>query len=284
MSIPTTPLLPPSSQREAEALARQWARDPRWSDVERTYTAADVIRLRGRATQDADPRPGVVRRIHDALLRADRIALAESGKGETDWPAPLVADAEAGFGRHLDVFGLTRRMITDGAAEVHLEDRAAVAETDGPVLVPTAQHVRSLNAARLAADVAGVPAVVIGRTDALGATLLTTDADDRDREFLTGERTTEGFHRVRPGIDQAISRGLAYAPYVDLLRMTGTLDPDEARRFAGAIHARFPGTRLAYDCSPGLDHSSIRSLARGGAELGAGDVDLLDAELVGQLS
>jgi isocitrate lyase len=284
MPIPTAPLLPPSLQPVAESLARHWVSDPRWAGVERTYAAADVIRLRGRAAGKADPAPGVMRWIHDALLRADRIALAESGKGETDWPAALVADAEAGFGRHLDVFGLTRRMITDGAAEVHLEDRADVAGTAGPVLVPTSQHVRSLNAARLAADVAGVPTVIVGRTDAWGATLLTTDADDRDREFLTGERTTEGFHRVRPGIDQAISRGLAYAPYVDLLRMTGTLDPDEARRFAAAIHARFPGTRLAYDCSPALAHTTLRRLARGGTAPGAGDVGLLDAELVGQLS
>ena len=280
MSIPTIPLLPPSLQPEAEALARHWASDPRWDGVERTYSAADVVRLRVRVAEQAAAVPGVARRVHDSLLRADRIALAEIGKGETDWPAPLVADAEAGFGGHLDVFARTRRMITEGAAEVHLEDRAAVARTDGTVLVPTSQHVRSLNAARLAADIAGLPTVIIGRTDALTATLLTTDADDRDREFLTGGRTAAGLHHVRPGIDQAISRGLAYAPYVDLLRIgTGTLDLDEARRFAEAIHSRYPGKRLAYDCSPAFDRGPDRVEPDLTSHVG-----LPEAELAGQLS
>jgi isocitrate lyase len=217
--------------------------------------------------------PSVVRRINNALLRADRIATVEGGKGETDWLVPIVADAEAGFGGHLNVFELTRSMIAAGAAGIHLEDQLAsekkCGHMGGKVLVPTSQHVRSLNAARLAADLAGVPTVIVARTDALAANLLTTDADERDAAFCTGERTAEGFHRIRPGMESAIARGLAYAPYADLLWMeTGTPDLEEARRFAEAIRAQYPDQRLAYNCSPSfnwrrhLDDSGIAKFQR----------------------
>jgi len=201
--------------------------------------------------------PALVKRLNNALLRADQIDWSE-GRNGTHWLAPIVADAEAGFGGPLNAYELMRSMIEAGAAGVHYEDQLAsekkCGHLGGKVLVPTAQFVRTLNAARLAADVLGVPTVVVARTDALSAALLTSDVDEYDREFLTGERTAEGFYRVRDGIDAAISRGLAYAPYADLVWFeTSTPDMGEAKDFADAIHERFPGKLLAYNCSPSFN-------------------------------
>ena len=201
--------------------------------------------------------PALVRRFNNALLRADQIDWAE-GRNGTHWLAPIVADAEAGFGGPLNAFELMRAMIEAGAAGVHYEDQLAsekkCGHLGGKVLVPTQQFVRTLNAARLAADVCGVPTVLVARTDALSAALLTSDVDEYDRDFVTGERTAEGFYRVRDGIDAAISRGLAYAPYADLVWFeTSTPDLGEAREFAAAIHERFPGKPLAYNCSPSFN-------------------------------
>jgi isocitrate lyase len=220
--------------------------------------------------------PSVVKKINNALLRADQIEHAEGG-AKRRWLAPIVADAEAGFGGPLNAYELMKSMIEAGAAAVHFEDQLAsekkCGHLGGKVLVPTSQFIRTLVSARLAADVCGVPTVLIARTDANGANLLTSDVDERDRPFCTGERTGEGFFRVRPGLDQAIARGLAYAPYADLVWCeTSTPDLDEARRFAEAIHAKFPGKPLAYNCSPSfnwrakLDEATI---ARFQEELGA---------------
>jgi isocitrate lyase len=216
--------------------------------------------------------PEVVRRINHALRRADQIDRAAGAAG-TDWFAPIVADGEAGFGGPLNVFELTKAMIEAGAAGVHFEDQLAAEKKcghlGGKVLIPTAAAIRHLVAARLAADVQGVPTVLIARTDAEAATLLTTDVDPRDRPFATGERTPEGFYRVRCGLESAVARGLAYAPYADLVWCeTATPDLDEARRFAAAIHARFPGKPLAYNCSPSfnwqatLDDAAIAEFQR----------------------
>jgi len=201
--------------------------------------------------------PNVVRRINSALQRADQIHHAEGHNG-IDWYLPIVADAEAGFGGVLNAFELMKGMIEAGAAGVHFEDQLSSAKKcghmGGKVLLPTREAVQKLVAARLAADVLGVPTVLIARTDALGAALLTSDVDPRDGEFITGERTVEGFHRVRCGLDQAIARGLAYAPYCDLVWFeSGRPDLDEARRFAAAIHARYPGKMLAFNCSPSFN-------------------------------
>jgi isocitrate lyase len=201
--------------------------------------------------------PALVRRLNNALLRADQIDWAE-GRNGTHWLAPILADAEAGFGGPLNAYELMRTMIEAGAAGVHYEDQLAsekkCGHLGGKVLVPTQQFVRTLNAARLAADVCGVPTVLVARTDALSAALLTSDVDSYDRDFVTGERTAEGFYRVRDGIDAAISRGLAYAPYADLVWFeTSTPDLGEAREFAEAIHERFPGKPLAYNCSPSFN-------------------------------
>jgi isocitrate lyase len=201
--------------------------------------------------------PAVVRRINNALRRADQIHWAE-GKNGLDWYAPIVADAEAGFGGALNAYELMRSMIEAGAAGVHYEDQLAsekkCGHLGGKVLVPTGQFIRTLTAARLAADVAGVPSVLIARTDALSATLLTSDHDPRDREFVTGERTTEGFFHVQDGIEPAIQRSLAYAPYADVLWFeTSTPDMDDAKQFADRIHAEFPGKLLAYNCSPSFN-------------------------------
>jgi len=201
--------------------------------------------------------PSVVRRINNALRRADQIQWAE-GTGDADWLVPIVADAEAGFGGPLNAFELMKSMIEAGAAGVHFEDQLSsekkCGHLGGKVLVPTAQFLRTLQAARLAADVCGVPTVLVARTDALSATLLTSDVDERDREFLTGERTPEGFFRVRDGLEPAIARALAYAPFADLLWFeTSTPDLDEALEFAQAVHARFPGKLLAYNCSPSFN-------------------------------
>ncbi|MFF2787405.1 isocitrate lyase [Streptomyces sp. NPDC058049] len=329
----------------AEQLKQRWADDPRWTGIERTYTAEDVVRLSGSVREEhtlarrgaerlwrqlheqdyihalgaltggqavqqvraglqaiylsgwqvaADANqaghtypdqslypvnsvPQVVRRINNALLRADQIATAEGGTDTTDWLAPIVADAEAGFGGPLNAFELTKAMIAAGAAGIHYEDQLAsekkCGHLGGKVLVPTSQHVRTLNAARLAADIADTPTLIIARTDALAATLLTSDVDERDAEFCTGERTAEGFYHVRNGMAPVIARGLAYAPYADLIWVeTGTPDLEQAREFAEAIHAQYPDQMLAYNCSPSfnwkaaLDDDQIAKFQR---ELGA---------------
>lgn len=309
----------------AAELQEIWDTDPRWDGVERTYSAEDVVRIRGSVREDAtlahrgaenlwnllhtedyiralgaytggqavqqvraglkaiylsgwqvaadgnlagqtypdqslypaNSVPAVVRRINNALLRQDQLEHAE-GEITQDWLAPIVADAEAGFGGPLNAYELAQSLIQSGAAGIHWEDQLAsekkCGHLGGKVLVPTQQHIRTLNAARLAADVAGVPTVIIARTDALAADLLTSDVDERDREFTTGERTSEGFYRIRPGIESVISRGLAFAPYADLLWVeTGEPDIELAREFAAAIHARFPGKLLAYNCSPSFN-------------------------------
>ena len=200
--------------------------------------------------------PTVIRRINNALLRAEQVARVEGE--ERSYLVPIVADAEAGFGGPLNAYELTMAMIEAGAAGIHFEDQLAsekkCGHLGGKVLVPTGQFIRTLQAARLAADVAGVPTVLVARTDALAATLLTSDVDERDRPFLTGERTAEGYFRVTAGLDAPIARALSYAPYADLLWCeTSTPDLDQARRFAEAVHDRFPGKLLAYNCSPSFN-------------------------------
>src|SRR5690349_12098110 len=311
--------------RDSKHIEQAWESDKRWQGITRTYSADDVLRLRGsidikytlaemgaerlwqllhsepyvaalgaltgnQAVQQvraglkaiylsgwqvaadanlsgqmypdqslypANSVPHVVKRINQALQRADQIQHSE-GKGDIDWFAPIVADGEAGFGGPLNVFELTKAMIEAGAAGVHFEDQLAsekkCGHMGGKVLISTQQAIKNLVAARLAADVMDVPTVIIARTDANAANLLTSDIDERDRPFLTGQRTAEGFFRVREGLDQAIARGLAYAPYADLI-WCETSEPNlaEARRFADAIHARFPGKLLAYNCSPSFN-------------------------------
>ena len=312
-------------QDAARELETQWSSDDRWSGIARTYSAEDVVRLRGSVVEEhtlarlgaerlwqliqaeqpvralgaltggqavqmvragleaiylsgwqvaADANlagatypdqslypvnsvPAVVRRFNNALLRADQIDHAE-GRNGTHWLAPILADAEAGFGGPLNAYELMRTMIEAGAAGVHYEDQLSsekkCGHLGGKVLVPTQQFIRTLGAARLAADVCGVSTVLVARTDALSAALLTSDVDEYDRDFVTGERTSEGFYRVRDGIEAAISRGLAYAPYADLVWFeTSTPDLGEAREFAQAIHERFPGKPLAYNCSPSFN-------------------------------
>ncbi|GGK83589.1 isocitrate lyase [Planomonospora parontospora subsp. parontospora] len=325
----------------AEELRREWETDPRWKGTERTYTAEDVVRLRGSVQEEhtlaklgaerlwdllhsedyvhalgaltgnqavqqvkaglkaiylsgwqvaadanlgaqtypdqslypANSVPAVVRRINNALLRADQITWSEGDESAPHWLAPIVADAEAGFGGVLNAFELMKGMIAAGAAGVHWEDQLAsekkCGHLGGKVLIPTGQHIKTLNAARLAADVAGVPSLIIARTDAQAATLLTSDVDPRDQKFVTGDRTAEGFYRVRNGVDACIARGLAYAPHSDLLWMeTSTPDLDVAREFAEAIKARYPDQMLAYNCSPSfnwkkhLDDSTIAKFQR----------------------
>jgi isocitrate lyase len=210
--------------------------------------------------------PAVVKRINQCLARADQIAHLE-GDDSTCWFAPIVADAEAGFGGPLNAFELMKSMIEAGAAGVHFEDQLAsekkCGHLGGKVLVPTCSFLRTLNAARLAADVGGVPTLLVARTDADAANLLTSDVDERDRPFLTGERTVEGFFRVRAGIEQAIARGLAYAPYADLV-WCETSKPDlaEARHFAEGLHARYPEKLLAYNCSPSFNWKKHPTPAR----------------------
>ncbi|MGP3958083.1 isocitrate lyase [Nonomuraea sp. 3N208] len=325
----------------AEQLRDEWENDPRWEGVERTYSAEDVVRLRGSVQEEhtlarlgaerlwnllhtedyvhalgaltgnqavqqvkaglkaiylsgwqvaadanlgaqtypdqslypANSVPAVVRRINNALLRADQITWSEGIADAPHWLAPIVADAEAGFGGVLNAFELMKGMIAAGAAGVHWEDQLAsekkCGHLGGKVLIPTGQHIKTLNAARLAADVCGVSSLIIARTDAQAATLLTSDVDPRDQQFTTGERTGEGFYRVRNGIQACIARGLAYAPYSDLLWMeTGTPDLDVAREFAEAIKAEYPDQMLAYNCSPSfnwkkhLDDSTIAKFQR----------------------
>jgi isocitrate lyase len=328
----------------ASEMLSRWASDPRWTGIERPYTAADVIRLRGsvriehtlarmgaerlwdllrnepfvaalgaltgnQAVQQvqaglkaiylsgwqiagdanlagqmypdqslypANSAPTLVRAINNALLRADQIQTSE-GKGDIYWFAPIVADAEAGFGGPLNAFELMKALIEAGAAGVHFEDQLASAKKcghmGGKVLVPAPMFVQKLIAARLAADIMGVPAVLVARTDAHSARLLTGGGDEHDEPFLTGERTVDGFVGYRGGVEAAIARGLAYAPYADMIWCeTSEPDMDEARQFAEGIHRQFPGKLLAYNCSPSfhwrrkLDEASIAIFQR---ELGA---------------
>jgi isocitrate lyase len=224
----------------------------------------------------ANSAPVLVRRINNALQRADQIHWAE-GDRDRHWLAPIVADAEAGFGGPLNAFELMKSMIEAGAAGVHFEDQLAsekkCGHLGGKVLVPTGQFIRTLTAARLAADVLDVPTVLVARTDALSATLLTSDVDERDRPFCTGERTPEGFFLVEAGLESAIARSLAYAPHADLLWFeTSTPDLGEAREFAQAIHERFPGKLMAYNCSPSFNwkrHLDDAGIASFQEELGA---------------
>jgi len=335
--------------RQAARLGREWQTDARWKDTARTYSAEDVIRLRGTVREEftlarrgaerlrrllaceeavtalgavtgnqavqqvraglqaiylsgwqvaADANlagqtypdqslypvnsvPQVVRRINNALLRADQITWSESADGDVrpapHWLAPIVADAEAGFGGVLNAYELMKSMIAAGAAGVHWEDQLAsekkCGHLGGKVLIPTGQHIKTLNAARLAADVCGVPTLVIARTDAHAATLLTSDIDDRDQPFVTGDRTPEGFYRVRNGLGPCIARGLAYAPYADLIWMeTSTPDLDVAREFAEAIKTEYPDQLLAYNCSPSFNwraHLDESTIAKFGKELAA---------------
>jgi isocitrate lyase len=331
--------------RQAELMAAEWASHARWAGVARSYSADDVLRLRGsihiehtlarlgaerlwsllhaepyvhalgamtgnQAVQQvaaglkaiyasgwqvaadnnlsgemypdqslypANSCPELVRRINKALLRADQIHHAE-GKNSAYWFAPIVADAEAGFGGNLNAFEIMKAMIEAGAAAVHFEDQLSSAKKcghlGGKVVVPTREFIEKLIAARLAADVMGVPTLIIARTDADSARLLLSDVDPRDREFITSsERTPEGFYHFRGGIEASIARGLAYAPYADLLWMeTSTPNLDEARRFADAIHDQFPGKMLAYNCSPSFNwrqHLDCDTIARFQQELGA---------------
>jgi len=334
-----------SQHRSAEEIQRSWESAPRWQGIHRSYTAGDVVRLRGtvhiehslarlgserlwhllsheppvralgaltgnqaiqqvaaglkaiylsgwqvaadansagqmypdQSLYPADSVPSVVRRINHALQRADQIDHMEGRAGKIHWFAPIVADAEAGFGGDLNAFELMKAMVEAGASGVHFEDQLASAKKcghmGGKVLVPTQEFIRKLCAARLAADILDVPTVVVARTDAGSAALITSDSDPRDRDFLTGERTPEGFHGVRSGLEAAIARGLAYAPYADLIWCeTSTPDLDEARAFSEAIRARFPGKLLAYNCSPSFNWSRHLDAATIGAfqnELGA---------------
>jgi isocitrate lyase len=337
----------PDIAAAAEALREQWRTDPRWSGVERTYSAEDVVRLRGSVQEEhtlarrgaerlwelihrgdpdepvralgamtggqavqmvkagleaiylsgwqvaadanlagetypdqslypANSVPSVVRRINNALLRADQIAWAEGDAG-TDWMVPIVADAEAGFGGALNAFELMKSMVRAGAAGVHWEDQLAsekkCGHLGGKVLIPTGQHIRTLNAARLAADICGTPTLVVARTDALAADLLTSDVDPRDAQYCTGERTAEGFYRVDSGIEPVLTRVLAYAPYADLIWVeTGTPDLELARKVAETLHAQYPDKLLAYNCSPSFNwraHLDDETIARFQRELGA---------------
>jgi isocitrate lyase len=332
------------SDQLIQQLTDEWSASPRWQGVDRGYSAADVVRLRGtvqvehtlarlgaeklwhrlhnkdyvnalgamtgnqamqmakaglkaiylsgwQVAADAnnaltmypdqslypvDSVPTVVRKINNAFKRADELYHAEDDDS-IDWFVPIVADAEAGFGGVLNAFELMKAMIEAGAAGVHFEDQLASAKKcghmGGKVLVPTQDAVQKLVAARLAADVSGTPTILVARTDAEAANLLTTDVDDRDKEFCTGERTSEGFFRVKNGIDQAIARGLAYAPYADLVWCeTGKPDLEFAKAFAEAIRNHYPNKMLAYNCSPSfnwrknLDDATIAKFQR---ELGA---------------
>lgn len=333
-------------EQDAAALAHEWETNPRWQNIRRSYSAADVVKLRGSLIEEntlarrgaeklwdllhsedyvhalgaltgnqavqqvraglkaiylsgwqvaadanlagqtypdqslypANSVPSVVRRINNALARADQITWSENNT-DIDWYAPIVADAEAGFGGPLNAFELMKAMITAGAAGVHWEDQLAsekkCGHLGGKVLIPTKQHERTLNAARLAADVLDVPALIVARTDAEAATLLTSDADERDHRFLTGNRTSEGFYEVHNGMQPCIARGLAYAPYADLLWMeTSEPDLDAAREFAEAIKDRYPDQMLAYNCSPSfnwrqnLDEATIAKFQRELAGMG----------------
>lgn len=331
-------------EQQVQALKKDWAENPRWAGVKRSYTAEDVVRLRGSITIEhtlakrgaekmwgllhtepfvntlgaltgnqamqqvkaglkaiylsgwqvagdannagemypdqslypVNSVPTVVKRINNTFTRADQIQWSE-GKNDIDFFAPIIADAEAGFGGVLNAYELMKAMIEAGAAGVHFEDQLASVKKcghmGGKVLVPTREAVEKLTAARLAADVMGTPTLVIARTDAEAADLLTSDVDPIDQPFCTGERTVEGFYRVKPGFEQSVSRALAYAEVADLVWCeTGKPDLDFAKRFAEAVHAKFPGKMLAYNCSPSfnwkknLDDATIAKFQR---ELGA---------------
>ncbi|MBD0400674.1 isocitrate lyase [Flammeovirga sp. EKP202] len=321
-----------TKQERINALKEDWSTNPRWANIERPYSAEEVIKLQGnvfveyslarqgaekfwkglhtehfmaglgaltgnQAIQEveaglkaiylsgwqvaadanlagqmypdqslypADSVPKVVARINNALRRADQIQ-SVADKNDTDYMVPIIADAEAGFGGNLNAFELMKMMIESGASGVHFEDQLSSAKKcghlGGKVLVPTQEAINKLVAARLAADVCGVPTLIIARTDADAANLLTSDIDPRDREFIHGERSSEGFYEVKNGLDQAISRGLSYAPYADLIWCeTSHPDLEEAKRFAEAIHAKFPGKMLAYNCSPSFNWASKLSV------------------------
>ncbi len=331
-------------EQQVQALAKDWAENPRWKGIKRNYSAEDVVRLRGslqvehtlakrgaeklwhllntepfvntlgaltgnqamqqvkaglkaiylsgwqvagdanlagemypdQSLYPANSVPMVVKRINNTFTRADQIQWSE-GKNDVDYFAPIIADAEAGFGGVLNAYELMKSMIDAGASGVHFEDQLASVKKcghmGGKVLVPTREAVEKLNAARLAADVSGTPTLVIARTDAEAADLLTSDVDDLDKPFLTGERTVEGFFKTRPGIDQAIARAIAYAEYADLVWCeTGKPDLAFAKKFAEAVHAKHPGKMLAYNCSPSfnwkknLDDATIAKFQK---ELGA---------------
>ncbi len=227
-----------------------------WQVAADGNTAGDVYP--DQSLYPCDSAPALVKRINRALLRADQIESAEGKKSGVYWFAPIVADAEAGFGGSLNAYELMKSMIEAGAAAVHFEDQLSSAKKcghlGGKVVVPTREFIEKLIAARLASDVCGVPTILIARTDANSAGLLLSDADPRDREFIYGERTAEGFYQFRGGVDAAIARGLAYAPYADVIWCeTSTPDLAEARKFADAIHAKFPGKLLAYNCSPSFN-------------------------------
>lgn len=227
-----------------------------WQVAADNNTAGDVYP--DQSLYPCDSAPALVKRINRALLRADQIESAEGKRDGVYWFAPIVADAEAGFGGALNAYELMKAMIDAGAAGVHFEDQLSSAKKcghlGGKVVVPIREFIEKLTAARLAADVCGVPTILIARTDANSAGLLLSDADARDCEFVHGERTPEGFFQFRGGIDAAIARGLAYAPYADMLWCeTSSPDLAEARKFADAIHARFPGKLLAYNCSPSFN-------------------------------
>ena len=221
--------------------------------------------------------PSVVRRINNALLRADEIARTEGDDSVDNWVVPIVADGEAGFGGALNVYDLQKAMIGAGAAGTHWEDQLAsekkCGHLGGKVLIPTQQHIRTLNAARLASDVANVPSVVIARTDAEAATLITSDVDERDQPFITGERTAEGYYHVKNGIEPCIARAKSYAPYADMIWMeTGTPDLALAKQFAEAVHEEFPDQLLSYNCSPSFNwsaHLEADEIAKFQKELGA---------------
>lgn len=208
--------------------------------------------------------PSVVKKINNALLRADQIQSVNGG-GEKEYLVPIIADAEAGFGGNLNAFELMKQMIEAGAAAVHFEDQLSSAKKcghlGGKVLVPTQEAINKLISARLAADVLGVPSLIIARTDADAADLLTSDIDERDQKFVTGERTSEGFYVVKNGVEQGIDRGLSYAPYADLIWMeTSNPDLEQAKKFAEGIHAKFPGKILAYNCSPSFNWAARLSV------------------------
>lgn len=331
-------------QQQIKNLENSWATDPRWQGIERTYSAEDVVNLRGsvqiehtlarlganrlwdllhsedyvnalgavtgnqamqmvkaglkaiylsgwqvaadaniagqmypdQSLYPANSAPQLVKRINQTLQRADQIHHSE-GKDETYWFAPIVADAEAGFGGPLNAFELMKAMIEAGASGVHFEDQLAsekkCGHMGGKVLVPTSQFVNLLSSARLAADIMGVPTLLVARTDADSAKLITSDVDPRDHEFITGERTSEGFYNVEAGLPSAIARGLAYAPYADLIWCeTSTPTLEDAQTFADAIHAKFPGKMLAYNCSPSFNwsrHLDDATIAKFQRELGA---------------
>ncbi|AHC52201.1 isocitrate lyase [Sulfolobus acidocaldarius SUSAZ] len=310
---------------ETRRIEQEWSEDPRWKGIKRSYTASDVVKLRGSVRIEytlaklgaqklwkllntepyvatfgaltgsqavemakaglkaiyvsgwqvaadnnlsnqtypdlslypSNSVPNLIRRLNNALLRADQISWSE-GKRDVDYLLPIVADAEAGFGGPIHAFELTKAMIEAGAAGVHFEDQLAsekkCGHLGGKVLIPTGAFIRVLNAARLASDVLGVPTILIARTDALNAAYLSNDIDERDTAFLTGKRTPEGYYEVKGGIEYTIARGLAYAPYADLLWFeTSRPDLDEAKQFADAIHAHFPGKMLAYNLSPSFN-------------------------------